>query len=168
MKKKDPDPLVRGMDPRIRIHTKMSWIRNTALRGTFVEMVSYFYSGEFQPVTWRCRAPLPSGQLCPRQDRHRCPLHGPIIPRDSAGQPTGTHPEQKTPAAPAKKKRKRDVELSRHHASVYAPPPSARKRIEKKIFQRSVVKRVAAALNASDARRSGAKFGDQFNYALQK
>jgi hypothetical protein len=27
----DPDPLVRGMDLRIRIHTKMSWIRNTAL-----------------------------------------------------------------------------------------------------------------------------------------
>jgi hypothetical protein len=26
----DPDPLVRGMDTRIRIHTKMSWIRNTA------------------------------------------------------------------------------------------------------------------------------------------
>ncbi len=28
----DPEPLVRGMDPRIqiRIHTKMSWIRNTA------------------------------------------------------------------------------------------------------------------------------------------
>jgi hypothetical protein len=23
----DPDPLVRGMDPRNRIHTKMSWIR---------------------------------------------------------------------------------------------------------------------------------------------
>jgi hypothetical protein len=30
----DPDPLVRGMDPRIRIririHPKMSWIRNIA------------------------------------------------------------------------------------------------------------------------------------------
>ncbi len=26
----DPDPLVRGMDPRIRIHPKMSWIRNTS------------------------------------------------------------------------------------------------------------------------------------------
>ncbi len=25
----DPDPSVRGMDPRIRIHPKMSWIRNT-------------------------------------------------------------------------------------------------------------------------------------------
>ncbi len=30
----DPDPLVTGMDPqiRIRIHTKMSWICNTAIR----------------------------------------------------------------------------------------------------------------------------------------
>jgi hypothetical protein len=28
-KKQDPDPVVRGMDPRIRIRTKMSWIRNT-------------------------------------------------------------------------------------------------------------------------------------------
>jgi hypothetical protein len=25
----DPDPFVRGIDPRIRIRTKMSWIRNT-------------------------------------------------------------------------------------------------------------------------------------------
>ena len=25
----DPDSLVRGMDPRIRINPKMSWIRNT-------------------------------------------------------------------------------------------------------------------------------------------
>jgi hypothetical protein len=29
LKVNDPDPLVRGMDPRIRIHTEMSWIRNT-------------------------------------------------------------------------------------------------------------------------------------------
>ncbi len=31
-KEQDPDPLVRGMDPRIRIriHTIMSWVRNTA------------------------------------------------------------------------------------------------------------------------------------------
>ncbi len=29
-KKQDPDPLVRGMDPRIRIHSIMSWIRKTA------------------------------------------------------------------------------------------------------------------------------------------
>jgi hypothetical protein len=28
----DPNPFVRGMDPRIRIHTKMTWIRNTACK----------------------------------------------------------------------------------------------------------------------------------------
>jgi hypothetical protein len=28
----DPDPLVRGIDRRIRIHTKISWIRNTEER----------------------------------------------------------------------------------------------------------------------------------------
>jgi len=34
----DPDPLVRGMDPRIRIriHTKMSWIRNTDCNNNFL------------------------------------------------------------------------------------------------------------------------------------
>jgi hypothetical protein len=34
----DPDPLVRGMDPRIqiRIHTKMSWIRNTTTYGIII------------------------------------------------------------------------------------------------------------------------------------
>jgi hypothetical protein len=31
----DPDTLVRGIDPRIRIHTKMSWIRNTVLKHIF-------------------------------------------------------------------------------------------------------------------------------------
>ncbi len=25
------------MDPRIRIHTKMSWIRNTAVNGTYID-----------------------------------------------------------------------------------------------------------------------------------
>ncbi len=32
----DPDPFVRGMDPWIRIHTKMSWIRNTAVHAVAV------------------------------------------------------------------------------------------------------------------------------------
>ncbi len=42
----DPDPLVRGMDPRIRIriHPKMSWIRNTALIRLKNRTVAPFYS----------------------------------------------------------------------------------------------------------------------------
>lgn len=27
------------------------------------------FSGQFEPVKWSCRAPLPSGALCPRKDR---------------------------------------------------------------------------------------------------
>lgn len=38
----------------------------------------------FQPVRWQCRAPLPSGRLCPRRDRVKCPLHGRVLPRCSA------------------------------------------------------------------------------------
>ncbi|GAQ89664.1 hypothetical protein KFL_005480080 [Klebsormidium nitens] len=34
-----------------------------------------------------CRAPLPGGGLCPRRDLVRCPLHGPVIPRDDQGRP---------------------------------------------------------------------------------
>jgi len=34
-----------------------------------------------------CRAPLPSGKLCPRQDAIKCPFHGLIIDRDSSGEP---------------------------------------------------------------------------------
>ena len=28
------------------------------------------FSGSFEPVQLTCRAPLPSGSLCPRQDRY--------------------------------------------------------------------------------------------------
>ena len=27
------------------------------------------FAGKFEPVKWSCRAPLPSGRLCPRRDR---------------------------------------------------------------------------------------------------
>lgn len=45
------------------------------------------YERTWEPVKWECRAPLATGRLCPRRDRERCPLHGPIIPRDEIGQP---------------------------------------------------------------------------------
>ena len=44
--------------------------------------------GKFEPVKWSCRAPLPSGKLCPRKDREKCPFHGKIIARDNQGQPS--------------------------------------------------------------------------------
>jgi hypothetical protein len=43
----DPDPLVRGMDPRIRIriHSKMPWIRNTDFYNTIQCNISFFSAG---------------------------------------------------------------------------------------------------------------------------
>ncbi len=43
-KKQDPDPFVRGIDPRmrIRIHSKMSWTQNTGVYHTYY---IYFFGG---------------------------------------------------------------------------------------------------------------------------
>jgi hypothetical protein len=41
----DPDPLDRGMDPRIQIHPKMSWIRNTG----------FFYRRHLKTFVYRVR-----------------------------------------------------------------------------------------------------------------
>ncbi|KAJ1523006.1 hypothetical protein ONE63_002142 [Megalurothrips usitatus] len=46
------------------------------------------FTGNFQKVKWACRAPLPSGKLCPRKDRVKCPFHGKVIARDDSGKPS--------------------------------------------------------------------------------
>nr|XP_042711489.1 UV-stimulated scaffold protein A isoform X3 [Chrysemys picta bellii] len=51
------------------------------------------FSGKFEPVKHKCRAPMPDGRLCERQDRVKCPFHGKIIPRDESGNPV--NPEDK-------------------------------------------------------------------------
>ena len=48
------------------------------------------FTGSFEPVKWTCRAPLPSGKLCPRRDRVKCPFHGTIVPRDETGIPVNS------------------------------------------------------------------------------
>ncbi|XP_068044559.1 UV-stimulated scaffold protein A isoform X1 [Anomalospiza imberbis] len=45
------------------------------------------FAGRFEPVKHKCRAPMPDGTLCERQDRIKCPFHGKIIPRDDSGIP---------------------------------------------------------------------------------
>jgi hypothetical protein len=58
----DPNPLVRSMDPRIRIHPKMTWIRNTGYRqcpgSTLVSMrirIQHFTSLQIRILVWLCR-----------------------------------------------------------------------------------------------------------------
>ena len=43
----------------------------------------------------QCKAALPSGRLCPRRDKVKCPFHGPIIPRDAEGLPLDADLRQK-------------------------------------------------------------------------
>ncbi|XP_045603455.2 UV-stimulated scaffold protein A [Procambarus clarkii] len=61
-------------------------IQNTGgVLGVATQRVNY--ERIWEPVKWACRTPLKSGRLCPRKDREKCPLHGPIVPRDEVGKP---------------------------------------------------------------------------------
>ena len=122
-------------------------------------------------MKWTCRAPLPSGRLCPRKDRVKCPLHGQVIARDNKGNPVSKAdvkpPEDndpdmlrdveavaaeaegvnfQTPRKKVKGKKAKDSNLT----NIKAMQDTARKRLEKKIFNRSSMKRVATDLNLSE------------------
>lgn len=136
------------------------------------------FSGEFEPVKWACRAPLPSGKLCPRRDRVKCPLHGPVVARDEMGNPRD--PTVKVePRVPDWQEPQllRDLEAATGvQLRVGARPPrrgahrstaaKVRARLEKKIFNRRAAKRVAQSMDAIDGKKFNDKFGDQWNYAF--
>jgi len=113
-------------------------------------------------VKWTCRAPLPSGRLCPRKDRVKCPLHGHVIARDNKGNPVkppenndpdmlrdieaATGVNCQTPSKKVKGKKTKESNLT----NIKAMQDTARKRLEKKIFNRSSMKRVATDLTLSE------------------
>ena len=133
---------------------------------------------EFEEVKWSCRAPLAkTGRLCPRKDRFKCPLHGKIIARDINGNPANADDRQ---AADTKSQEKandwqdpdllRDIEAatginlkvskgkgkgkksksSQGLTCLKTAQNTTRNRLEKKIFNRSAMKRVASDLNKSE------------------
>ncbi|KAG7166527.1 UV-stimulated scaffold protein A-like [Homarus americanus] len=80
-------------------------IQNTGgVLGVATQRVNY--ERAWEPIKWTCRAPLTSGRLCPRQDREKCPLHGPIVPRDEAGKPL--RPEDAAKEHAARERYERD------------------------------------------------------------
>ncbi|KAG7461533.1 hypothetical protein MATL_G00192090 [Megalops atlanticus] len=158
------------------------------------------FAGRFQPVTHKCRAPMPSGTLCERQDRVKCPFHGLIVPRDDKGIPLNPEDTEK------EKKRHeedqpdwRDPELMRdieaatgedlgssktfgkgrkgskgkgkgkkkypNLTDLKQSTNTSRSRLERKVFNKSAMRRVTEAMNRMD-RRKHEKFANQFNYAL--
>ncbi|CAE1319628.1 UVSSA [Acanthosepion pharaonis] len=74
---------------------------------------SFSFVGEFEPVKWKCRAPMPNGTLCPRMDRIKCPFHGKIIGRDNMGRPTNKEDAERLAKDEAAKNGWQDKELQR-------------------------------------------------------
>ena len=124
---------------------------------------------EFEEVKWSCRAPMPSGRLCPRKDRYKCPLHGKIIARDNMGTPVKDAPPKTTNESVEDwqdPELLRDIEaatgidlkVSKGKGKksksgltcLKTVQNTTRKRLEKKIFHRSAMKRVALDLNKSE------------------
>ncbi|KAG0630471.1 hypothetical protein M758_1G180400 [Ceratodon purpureus] len=76
---------------------------------------SSFYKPPEKEIT-PCRAPLKKGGLCPRRDLRRCPLHGPIIPRDENGNPLQT-PEIDVPESKPAEKELLEVSMGGLHSA---------------------------------------------------
>ncbi|XP_043112973.1 UV-stimulated scaffold protein A isoform X2 [Puntigrus tetrazona] len=159
------------------------------------------FAGKFKPVEHKCKAPMPNGSLCERQDREKCPFHGRIIPRDELGRPV--NPEDALQLEKEKRKREeeqpdwRDPELMREieaatgedlgSSKTYGKgkkgnkgkskkkypnltdlkqnASTSRSRLEKKVFNKSSMRRVTEVMNRMDERKHE-KFSNQFNYAL--
>ena len=139
-------------------------------------------------------------------DRFKCPLHGPVIPRNSSGvasESTGDHES----SIQARASKHRDVEKSVSNEDWQDPEllndlrgatgvdlkvkkqtrgkgvgkntkknkqqgltnitemkNTPRARIEKKLFNRSSMKRIAEKMDTLESKKFKDKFADQFNY----
>ncbi|CAF0789418.1 unnamed protein product [Rotaria sp. Silwood1] len=152
------------------------------------------FVNELPAIKWKCRAPLGNGKLCERMDRYKCPFHGRIIARNEQGQAVDekiriqeeeqlakkrTTPEWQDPEMledirlatgidlrmneENKKKKKKKKESGLTELGI--EENTVRKRLEKKLFNRSSLKRIGAALDRDERRRNEEKFHHQFNYA---
>ncbi|XP_056238942.1 UV-stimulated scaffold protein A isoform X2 [Seriola aureovittata] len=151
------------------------------------------FPGSFTPVTHHCRAPLGNGKLCQRQDRLKCPFHGRIVPRGQDGRPfrqeDRVREEQEERRRREEQPEWRDAELMRdieaatgenlgsdrvrkgkkkkfpNLSDLKRNANTSRSRLEKKVFNKTTVRRVAQVMSKAD-RRKHEKFSNQFNYAL--
>ncbi|XP_078079312.1 UV-stimulated scaffold protein A [Mustelus asterias] len=157
------------------------------------------FAGKFEPVNHKCRAPMPNGGFCERQDRFKCPFHGKIIPRDEQGNPVNPEDLQRLKQEEQKKQEAeadwRDPELMReieaatgvdlgssrydrksrkgkgkkkkypNLTDLKQQSNTSRTRLEKRVFNKTSMKRVSEAMARIDKRKHE-KFANQFNYAL--
>ncbi|XP_077388637.1 UV-stimulated scaffold protein A isoform X2 [Festucalex cinctus] len=152
------------------------------------------FPGQFTPVRHYCNAPLGNGKMCKRQDRLKCPFHGRIVPRNQEGLPCNEEDRQRE-AQDRRKTRKndwhdaelvRDIEIETGQnlgsdrmdkrgkrkknkypnlSNLKDSANTSRARLEKRIFNKSAMRRVAQMMSKVDSKKHE-KFSNQFNYAL--
>lgn len=202
-KKELKETLSMGMARELDIGHRF-WSGDTASRGdevseaalTALTTRSIPFVGQFEPVKRSCRAPLPSGKLCPRMDRFKCPFHGPIIARDGSGCPTNPEDRRKLEKTmkpsrekndwqdpelleelkaitgvdlkmPARSEKKRKKKKKYENLTdVRNMKDTSRFRLQKKVLDPKSIKRVSETLDRIEAKRNFQKFGNNFNYAL--
>ncbi|OQV23972.1 UV-stimulated scaffold protein A [Hypsibius exemplaris] len=150
------------------------------------------FIGKFEPVKWFCRAPLPSGQLCPRMDRERCPFHGKVVPRGPDGVPAreddryremlekekataSRTPDWQDPALlrdieaqtgrNLKVEKRKKAKKDGNLTDVKALTENPRKRLEKIVLNKSAVSRVAGELDRIQKQDAAEKFSHNWNYS---
>lgn len=131
------------------------------------------YERTWEPIRWACRALLGTGRLCPRMDRERCPLHGPIIPRNDLGEALKVddaaveraarekykreHPDWQDPTLLAEIKAQTGVDLNMKKCkerrgkydrltNIKKAEDTPRNRLAKKVLSKKALRRTNAAL----------------------
>ncbi|KAI5061978.1 hypothetical protein GOP47_0022517 [Adiantum capillus-veneris] len=84
-----------------------------------------------------CLAPLKKGGLCQRRDLRVCPLHGPVVPRDSTGNPLASTTADQTSIS--------QVQSSAHVGSSVSLP------VERVGFVKEIAAKAVANVRAQDA-----------------
>jgi len=134
-----------------------------------------------------CRAPLPSGRLCPRQDANKCPFHGVIVDRDEIGTPVNEEDrireeKKKDSAVPDWQDPSllRDIEaatgvnlsmpkkgkgVKRKNNLTKNVPKKPRERLMDKVFSKGSRERVAGDLDRLDEAKHN-QFGDNWAYSM--
>ncbi|KAL4232287.1 hypothetical protein ACF0H5_009858 [Mactra antiquata] len=140
------------------------------------------FVGDFEPVKWKCRAPVGNGKLCERMDRVKCPFHGKIIGRDTNGMPSNPDDfksndkvkDEDIVSSSKGKGKGKSTKKSKEKKNKYAnltdikvKEDTGRKRLEAKIFNRSTLRRVNKVLDNAAMKKLSEKFGNQFNYSLK-
>lgn len=151
------------------------------------------FAGQFEPVKWKCRAPLSNGKLCERMDRYKCPFHGKIIGRDSkTGKATNESEETLKPPQEVynplgdrafladieaqtgkdlgssgltkKRKSKKNGNLT----SLSKVDDSPRKRLETILCNSKSLRRIGSLLDNIERKQNHEKFHHNFSYSISQ